>query len=145
MDNSEVILNLWYVMDKNGFIYSLRVKAYVGTGSVAEKLEFLRQRSFLDYLIAEPFEIPKRFHVRTGADSKTMPIAQVAILRVLDSRIALFEDALKVIEGRFPSQSHIDIPQEPLVCTTPLIQNEQGVIEPVENASLMIPPHIIKY
>ena len=145
MDNSEVTLNLWYVMDGNGFIYSLRVKAYVGTGSVAEKLEFLRQRSFLDYLIAEPFEIPKRFHVRIGPDSKTMPIAQVAILRVLDSKIALFEDALKVIEGRFPSQSHIDIPQEPLVCTTPLIQNEQGVIEPTENASLLIPPHTIKH
>ena len=145
MDNSEVILNLWYVMDENGFIYSLRVKAYVGTGSVAEKLEFLRQRSFLDYLIAEPFEIPKRFHVRIGHDSKTMPIAQVAILRVLDSKIALFEDALKVIEGRFPSQSHIDIPQEPLVCTTPLVQNEQGIIEPTENVSLLIPPHTIKH
>ena len=145
MDNREVIVNLWYVMDENGFIYSLRVKAYVGTGSVTEKLEFLRQRSFLDYLIAEPFEIPERFHVRIGPDSETMPIAQVAILRVLDSRIALFEDALKVIEGRFPSQSHIDIPEEPLVCTTPLIQNERGVIEPTENTSLMIPPHIIKY
>ena len=90
-------------------------------------------------------KIPKTFHVRIGPDSKTMPIAQVAILRVLDSKIALFEDALKVIEGRFPSQSHIDIPQEPLVCTTPLIQNEQGVIEPTENASLLIPPHTIKH
>lgn len=147
MDNREVIVNLWYVVDEHGFIYSLRVKAYVGTGSDAEKLEFLQQRSSIDYLIVEPFEIPKRFHVRVGAgsDFETMPVAQAAILQALDSRTALFEDALKVIEERFPFQSDIEIPQEPLVCTTPLIQNEQGVIEPTERATLMVPPHTLKY
>ena len=144
MDNREIIVNLWCVIDEYGFIYSLRVKAYVGTGTDGEKLEFLQQRSFVDYLIAEPFAIPKRFHVRIGPglDSKTIPVAQTSMLEGLDSQTALFEDALKVIERRFPSQSDIKIPQEPLVCVTPLIKNEKGVIEPTENAALMIPPHI---
>lgn len=125
-------MNLWYVIDKEGLIYSLRVKAYIGTGSIKEKLEFLQQRAFLDYLIAEPFEIPQRFHVRLGPGPKSeiMPIAHVTSLEVSSSPIALFEDALKTIEDRFPSQSQLDIPQEPLVCTTPLMQNEHGVIVP---------------
>lgn len=132
LDNREVIVNLWYVIDVEGLIYSLRVKTYIGTGTNEEKLKFLQQRASLDYLIAEPFEIPQRYHVRigTGPRSPIMPVAHIASLEVSDSPIALFEDALKVIEGRFPFQSQIDIPQEPLVCTTPLIQNEHGVIEP---------------
>ena len=125
-------MNLWYVIDEEGLIYSLRVKTYIGTGSNEEKLKFLQQRASLDYLIAEPFEIPQRFHVRIGTypRSTIMPVAHLASLEVSSSPIALFEDALKIIEGRFPSQSQIDIPQDPLVCTTPLMQDEYGVIEP---------------
>lgn len=125
-------MNLWYVRDEEGIIYSLRAKAYVGAGSNAEKLEFLQQRAWLDYLVAEPFEIPQRYHVQigSGSDSKVMSVAYVSMLQTLDSPIALFEDALKVIESRMPAQSQLGIPQDPLVCTTPLMQNKQGVIEP---------------
>ena len=128
----EIIVNLWYVRDEEGVIYSLRAKAYVGTGSDAEKLEFLQQRALVDYLVADPFEIPRRFHVHVGIgrDSKVIPVALVSMLQTLDSPIALFEDALKVVESRFPAQSELGIPQDPLVCTTPLMQNKQGTIEP---------------
>ena len=69
-------MSLWYLRDEDGIIYSLRAKAYVGEGSDEEKLEFLQQRARLDYLVAEPFEIPKRFHVKIGVDheSKAMPV-----------------------------------------------------------------------
>jgi hypothetical protein len=112
--------------------YSLRVKAYVGEGSDKEKLDFLQQRAKLDYLIAEPFEIPQRFHVKIGVgpESKIMPVAHVSMLQSLDSPIALFEDAIKAIENRMPVQTQERIPQDPLVCTTPLMQNKQGIIEP---------------
>ncbi len=95
MEDREVIVNLWYVIDEKGLIYSLRVKAYIGTGTIDEKLDFLRQRASYDYLIAEPFKIPIRFHVRFGTNLRpeTMPIAHVASLEVSDSPIALFEDA----------------------------------------------------
>ncbi|MYF98364.1 hypothetical protein F4212_04420 [Candidatus Poribacteria bacterium] len=104
MDNREVIVNLWYLIDEEGLIYSLRVKTYIGTGSIKEKLEFLQQRASLDYLIAEPFEIPQRFHVRigTGPKSEIMPIAHVTSLEVSSSPIALFEDALRLL-GRCSS------------------------------------------
>lgn len=134
MDNREVIVNLWYVMDEDGIIYSLRAKAYIGIGSEAEKLEFLQQRASLDYLVAEPFEIPQRFYIQIGnmdtPDTTLVPVAHVSMLQTLDSPIILFEDALKIIEDRFPAQSQLDIPQQPIVCTTPLMQNQQGVIEP---------------
>lgn len=132
MENREVIVNLWYVRDEEGVIYSLRAKAYTGSGSDEEKLKFLQQRASLDYLIAEPFEIPRRFHIRVGSghDSKVMPVAHISMLETLDSPIALFEDALKVIESRFPAHSELAIPQDPLVCATPLMQNRKGLIEP---------------
>ena len=134
MDNKEVIVNLWYVMDEEGMIYSLRAKAYIGIGSYAEKLEFLQQRASLDYLVADPFEVPQRFYIEIDnletSSSTIVPVAHVSMLKTLDSPIALFEDALKVIENRFPAQSQLDVPQQPIVCTTPLMQNEQGVIEP---------------
>ncbi len=127
-------MNLWYVMDEEGIIYSLRAKAYIGVGSEAEKLEFLQQRASLDYLVADPFEIPPRFYIEIGNmeahDSTLAPVAHVSMLQILDSPITLFEDALRVIEDRFPAQSQLDIPQHPIICTTPLMQNEQGIIEP---------------
>ena len=54
----------------------------------------------------------------------------VTMLETLDSPIALFEDAIKMIESRFPAQSDLSIPQDPLVCTTPLMQNKLEIIEP---------------
>ena len=125
-------MNLWYVMDEEGIIYSLRAKAYIGSGSDEEKIKFLQQRALLDYLVADPFEIPRRFHteIMNGRDSQIMPVVHVSILQTLDSPIALFEDALKMVESRFPAQSQLEIPQDPLVCTTSLVPNEWGVIEP---------------
>lgn len=132
MENREVIVNLWYVRDEEGIIYSLRAKAYIGSGSDAEKVEFLQQRALLDYLVADPFEIPRRFHIKIteGRDSQITPVGHVSMLQTLDSPIALFEEALKAVESRFPAQSELEIPQDPLVCTTPLMPNEWGVIEP---------------
>lgn len=127
-----MIVNLWYVRDGEGIIYSLRAKAYVCAGSDAQKLKFLQQRALLDYLIAEPFEVPRRFHIHIGSgrESKVMPVAHISMVETLDSPVALFEDALKAIESRFPAQTQLGIPQDLLVCTTPLMQNKKGVIEP---------------
>ena len=128
MASGEVVLNLWYVRDDEGVIYSLRAKAYVVEGSDEEKLAFLQARAALDYLIAESFGVPERFHIMVGGTR--MPVGHVATLQGLDSPIALFEDAVRVLEDRFPAQSILTVPQDPLVCTTPLVQNPAGVIVP---------------
>ena len=128
----EVIMNLWYIRDEEGIIYSLRAKAYVAADSDEEKLKFLQERASLDYLIAEPFEAPARFHmtIGDGSGAKRIPVGHVSMLQTLDSPIALFEDAIKAIESRFPAQSKISVPEDSLVCTTPLMQSADGVIEP---------------
>lgn len=38
MDNREIILNIWYVTDEEGIIYSLRAKAYISEGTDEEKI-----------------------------------------------------------------------------------------------------------
>jgi len=133
MPTREVILNLWYVRDEEGIIYSLRAKPYVADGTDEHKLEFLQERAKLDYLIAEPFEVPVQFHMTTGAlpDAKKMPVGHVMMLqKIMGAPIALFEQAIKTLEARFPAQSNVQIPEDPLVCVTALMQNAKGVIEP---------------
>ena len=132
MAEHEVVLNLWYLRDEEGVIYSLRAKPYVVVGSDDEKLTFLQERAALDHLVAEPFAVPERFHVTIGAGrgGKRMPVGHVSMLQGLDSPIALFEDAIRVLEDRFPAQSNTGVKKDPLVCTTPLMQNKAGVIVP---------------
>jgi hypothetical protein len=138
MKDREVILNLRYVCGEKGTSYSLRVKAYVAEGAEEEKLAFLQDRARLDYLISEPFEIPERFHVNIGLgrEARKMPVGHIAMLKTLGSPIAIFEDAIKTIEDRFPAQSGVSISQDPLVCTTALMQNAEGVIEPRINGQI---------
>jgi hypothetical protein len=131
MDNIEVGVNFWYVRDEEGIIYSLRLKSYVLKGIEKEKISFLRDRALLDYLIAEPFSVPKSFHISIGNANKKMPVGHIAMLSTLDSPIAIFEDALRQVEARFPAQSEIEIPQEQLLFTmTPLLRNSKGIIKP---------------
>lgn len=132
MGNRELILNLWYVRDEEGIIYSLRAKVYVGEGSDEEKLEFLKQRAKLDYLVAEPFAIPENFFVNYLGEHKPkiMNVGHLGMLQTFGSPIAIFEKAIKTLESRIPVQSKMKIPMQPIVCTTALMQNEEGIIEP---------------
>lgn len=132
MFGREIILNLWYVHDYNGIIYSLRAKAYIGEGTEEENLSFLQQRAPLDYLVAEPFEVPERFHMKVDEDGTpiVMPVGHISLLQMLESRIAIFEDAIRTIESRIPAQTKLDISKNPLVCITPLSQNEHELIVP---------------
>src|ERR1035437_5668829 len=75
VENAELILNLWYVYDDTGVVYSLRARCYVGSGSDEEKLALLRRFAQTDYLIAQPFPVPERFTTRTveGNTKKKVP------------------------------------------------------------------------
>jgi hypothetical protein len=132
MKTPEIMFNLWYVHGGDGFIYSLRVRAYVGTGTEEENLALLRKFASLDYLIARPFTIPARSHVIEkviGGEEKRLPIASTLALKV-DSPIALFEEAILEMEKAFPAQSKIKVSECPLVCITPLAGDEDGNIKP---------------
>src|SRR5258708_22651952 len=111
MANPEIILNLWYVHDDAGLIYSLRVRAYVGTGTDDEKLAMLQSFANRDYLIAQPFPIPDRFHVEIeeNGNRRRLPVAPQEFLNGLDSPIALWEDAIKEIYAELPAQPGLRI------------------------------------
>lgn len=141
MNTPEIMFNLWYLHGGDGFIYSLRARAYVCTGNEEEDLAFLQRLAATDYLIAKPFSIPQVFHIRqtvveTGED-EILSVAHISIvtenavaLGMVDNRIAIFEEAIKEFGKEFPAQSRLNVPPNPLVCITPLVGDEDGNIEP---------------
>lgn len=131
----EIILNLWYLFDDRGVIYSLRARAYIHSGSDEEKLRFLHGLAERDYLIARPFLIPDHFHT-TVVDEDGQRTVPVMLMQVLETQggyvtIAdLFEEAVRAIEQDLPGQTQIAIPQAPLMCLTPLFVDDDGKIRP---------------
>jgi hypothetical protein len=132
LDDLEIILNLWYVADKDGLAYSLRVKPYVVKGTEEEKLKFLQKQAETDYLIAQPFEIPKIFHTEI-VKGKIMPVFLVKFLQNNGGPVPitdLFKEAFKKIEAQLPTQTNLTIPKDPLICLTPLMGDDNGNIRP---------------
>ena len=125
MNQPEIILNLWYVCDEWGFIYSLRARTYIGTGSDEEKLALLQKFAQVDYLIARMFTIPVKFRI----DGKL--IYHKDALNLMPSPIAFFEEAIKTLQNDLPVQTPLDIPAKPLVCLTPLLGDDAGNIRPI--------------
>jgi hypothetical protein len=133
MNNAEIILNLWYVQDADGFIYSLRTRAYIGTGTDEEKLVLLQAFATTDYLIGAAFPVPDRFHIRSSGPlgEVPVPVCHRSVLEVLDSPIGVFEDAIRSLNAALPSQTKLTIGNSPLVCITSLVGDEHGTIRPV--------------
>ncbi len=121
MNQPEICLNLWYVRDEEGFIYSLRARAYLLEGSDKDKLNELQRLSTTDYLIARAFPIPARL----GINGK--PIFHESAFITFD-KIGLFEDAINTLQSELPAQTPFDIPAQPLVCFTPLLGDDDGNI-----------------
>ncbi len=60
----------------------------------------------------------------------TYPVAHVALFSTLGEAY-LFEEALQALEARFPAKSKLKIPNDLVMCVTPLQPTEEGRIEPV--------------
>ena len=132
MADNEIILNLWYVHDNNGFIYSLRARCYVGSGADDEKLTLLRRFAQTDYLIAQPFPIPERFHttIVEGNTQNKVAVVHLESLEPLGGAQVLFEEAFAALERQLPAQTNLPIGQQPLICITPLLADDNGEIRP---------------
>jgi len=124
MEKPEIILNLWYVCDDMGVIYSLRGRAYLGWGTDEEKMSFLQKFAQTDYLIARGFPIPSRFHMHGLA------VTHKRILDLEGMPGDLFREVFKALNDELPVQTPYDIPQKPLICLTPLIGNDRNEIRP---------------
>lgn len=132
-NKQEIILNLWYIYDDEGFIYSLRARSYLRSGTDEEKLAYLKDHALTDYLIAQSFKLPSwcKTNIVGGSKEESIPIVHIDALRITTPNILnLFEDAIKELESNLPFQSKLEISQEPLVIITPLIGDEDGNIYP---------------
>lgn len=138
-ESVEIIANLWYVMDDQGFIYSLRIKLYVCEGTDIEKLSFLKSRAYFDYLIGHPFTVPARFNTNfidgNGSEAKYAVIHHdVAIsLGGIDQ---LFFDGLDELQKKLPTQTRLSIPESPLIKVTALVGEGNGNIVPLDVLSI---------
>ncbi|MBK8943775.1 MAG: hypothetical protein IPM32_00755 [Ignavibacteriae bacterium] len=135
MDDPEIILNLWYVYDELGFIYSLRGRAYIGYGSDKEKLEFLNTFAKTDYLIAKSFPIPERYSTTIHEDDgvKKYQVININDVKIAIGFEALFEDVYKALNNELPAQTSFSISQMPLRAITPLFMDDNGNIFPKFN------------
>ena len=132
MQNAEIILNLWYVYDDTGHIYSLRARCYVGSGNDDEKLALLSRFAPIDYLIAQPFPVPERLHTTFIEDKSTkkLPVIEMKSLELLGGPQVLFEEIYVALENQLPAQTKLEIGQQPLVCITPLFGDDEAEIGP---------------
>ena len=140
MDNPEIAINLWYLFDEHGIIYSLRGRAYVVAGTDEEKLSFLREFSRTDYLIAHPFPVPDRLHTTFVAEDNRLKLA-LADHRIIDDLGGigvLFEEVLVELEKQLPAQTELSIGQAPIICITPLLANEHGILSPVTSPTVVM-------
>lgn len=133
MSSPEIIMNLWYVIDDEGLIYSLRARCYVHSGTDEEKLAFLKGHSETDYLIAQPFPVPEGFHVHLvgGDKEQQIPVASYSAVRETVPFISLFEDAIQAMQKQLPAQTKLNIGSDPLVCVTALLGDENGNMRPL--------------
>lgn len=136
MQQPEITLNLWYVQNAGGLIYSLRTRAYVGVGSDRELLANLRKHAPLDYLIARVFPIPAQFHTTliSGDHQKKLPVVLRSALNASGHTIAIFEDAIKALTADLPAQTELDIPEAPLVCLTTVLSEDGMPLRPITDS-----------
>jgi hypothetical protein len=133
LDNSEIILNLWYVYDALGMIYSLRARCYIGSGSEEEKRALLRRFAPSDYLIAQPFPIPDEFHTTFASEEgqRKLGIVPKEFVNFSEGASIIFEQVYCEMEKQLPAQTQLSIGQFPLVCITPLIADEDCKLTPI--------------
>ena len=129
--DAEITLNLWYIYDDDNLIYRLLVRAYLDTGSDEAKRTRLFELAKTDYWIAKQFALPKQFHVKlVSPDSeKTLPVLPVQEYNSLPP-LLVFEDAIKTVQAELPGFCPLSVPQDPMVCVTPLKMDDAGRLQP---------------
>lgn len=128
----EIILNLWYLYDDSGMIYSLRARCYLRSGTDEEKLTFLSQFAETDYMVAQMFPLPERFHttIHEGDEAHKLAAVSMHALGPFGGVHILFEDAFRQLEKELPASTNLNIGRDPLVCITPLLVDDGGEIHP---------------
>lgn len=103
----ETILNIYLVIEK-GFVTAFKAKAYQIDGHDNDKIKFLKGKAKDDYETAYTFDAP------ISRSGQYMNYNRFAKLEKQGMHFQLFE----VIFSKF------DIPENPLICVTPVVDGE---------------------
>ena len=122
--DGEIILNLWYVTGGT-FIYELRMKKYIASGTDDQKLKILQIRSKSDFNNAQVYPVPENMksEVNISSGSKEYKTAQMCMLSTLEfygGKLALFREIILNVPNH---GFHYD-PQSPMICITALVNKD---------------------
>lgn len=131
MAHPEMVINLWYVVEKHqGLVYALAGKVYALYGSDEEKLALLRRLAATDYWTAKFVPVPERFHVVAPnaqmAGATTVSVVNAHMESVFSEVLASFGDMLigpiRIVNGEVKLR-RLRLPQEPLCVLTALVDD----------------------
>jgi hypothetical protein len=104
---NEIILNIYLVID-SGKVIEFRVAAYEKEGGDDYKIRFLKGRA------AKDFEKTYKFDAPTDKNGSYMPYKKFARLEQRGRQFELFEEIF----------SSFKVPQNPLICVTPVVDGK---------------------
>ena len=135
MNNKEIGINLWYVIDADNFIFLLKAKMYLVEGSEEEKLNFLQGRSLLDFEVAKDYLIQPHFN---NVVDRVMYLAIPKDIQInMGDDIELFIEIMEEMNKEISALSQFEIPKQPLVCITPLRLNSDNLVVPYDSMERM--------
>ena len=104
---NEVILNIYLVIN-NGFVEEFRAVAYEMEGGDDNKIKFLKSKAAQDFANSYHFNAP------VNKLGKFMKYNKFARLEHKGRQFELFEEIF----------SNFDIPENPLICVTPVVDGK---------------------
>ncbi len=104
---NEVILNIYLIIN-NGFVVEFRAVAYEMEGGDDNKIAFLKSKAINDFNNAYRFDAP------SNSKGNFMKYIKFSKLEKRGRQFELFEDIF----------SHFDVPQNPLICVTPVVDGK---------------------
>lgn len=109
---NEIILNI-YLEIKNGFVMGFKAKSYLSDDGDNEKIDLLKKNAKADYSTAFHFDAPQNKH------GEFMKYKSFSKLESRGMHFQLFEEIF----------SKFDVPENPLVCVTPVVDGEVKAAE----------------
>ncbi len=129
MQNEEVILNLWHIIDDGGFIHHLLGRAYLAAGSDEEKLKFLHERALLDWKIAQDFSVPERFKVILTGTYEEINAIHVGHIEEAGGYATIYKEVINELEVGLNKFGGFKIPNNPLMVVTPVRMKDDNTFE----------------
>lgn len=118
----EIILNLWYLTDENGLIFSLKAKPYVHLGDDKSKTEFLKERASFDFEVAKDYFLSE--NTKFVSPHGTLNVAPVSLLNSAVGINQIYGGIFDQIDKELSQLSNLRLPENPLYVITALYLSE---------------------